>query len=102
MIHPPDCDCTDSLGCQLRRTGGVQLNPGQATSVRRGRPRSNAEYNGIERGISGERRPDGSFMPYLTPKGDTIPIREGRALRSKHREIRRRQHDQAVSAGHHH
>lgn len=102
MIHPPDCDCTDSLGCQLRRSGSLQLNTGAATTQRRGIPRSNAEYNGIERAVAGERRKGGTFMPYLNAKGETIPIREGRAQRHKHNEIRRRQHDEAVSAGHHH
>ncbi len=102
MIHPPDCTCTTSIGCLLRREGSIQLNTGSATTQRKGRPGSNAEYNGIERAIAGEARKGGTFMPYLTPDGKTIPIREGRALRHKHREIRRRQHDQAVSAGHHH
>lgn len=102
MIHPPDCTCTESLGCQLRRSGTLQLSAGQARSVWRGKARSNAEYNGIERAVAGERRKGGTFMPYLDATGKTIPIREGRALRHKHNEIRRRQHDQAVSAGHHH
>lgn len=101
MIHPPDCTCTDSLGCQLRRNGGVQLSAGAATSTRRGRSADNGRYNGWERSIAGEHR-KGGFMPYLTPKGDPVPIREHVAHRHHHREIRRRQHDQAVSAGHHH
>ena len=102
MIHPPDCTCETSLGCKLRREGSLQLNTGAATTTRKGRPRSNAEYNGWERGIAGERRKGGTFMPYLDAKGNTIPIKEHVAKRHHHKEIRRRQHDQAVSAGHHH
>ena len=101
MIHPSDCECTTSLGCQLRRSG-IQLSAGAATSTRKGKPGSNAEYNGIERGIAGERRKGGGFMPYLDAKGAVIPIKEHQAKRAHHKEIRRRQHDQAVSAGHHH
>lgn len=99
-MHPVGCECP-AYGCELRRKG-VQLSAGQARSTTKGKLGSNAEYNGIERAITGERRKGGTFMPYLDTKGNTIPIREGRAERSKHREIRRKQHDQAVSRGHHH
>ncbi len=101
MIHPPDCDCSETLGCRLRREGGVQLNTGDATSTRRGKPADNGRYNGWERGIAGEQR-KGGFMPYLDAKGEKIPMREHVAHRHHHHETRRRQHDQAVSAGHHH
>lgn len=100
MIHPPDCDCL-AYACRLRAKG-VQLSPGAATTQRRGKPGSNAEHNGWERGLAGEARRHGTFMPYLDATGKKIPIKQGVTDRSKHREIRRRQHDEAVAAGHHH
>lgn len=100
MMHAPDCEC-DAYGCVLRRKG-VQLSPGQARSVLKGQAGSNSEYNGVERAIAGERRKGGTFMPYLDKKGNTVPIKQHRANEAHHREIRRRQHDQAVSSGHHH
>jgi hypothetical protein len=100
MIHLPGCSC-EAYACQLRAKG-VQLSAGRATTIRKGKPGSNAEHNGWERGVAGERRKGGTFMPYLDAKGDVIPIREGVAKRAHHREIRQRHHDEAVAAGHHH
>lgn len=99
-IHDPDCRC-GAYACTLRAKG-VQLSAGQATSVRRGKPSSNAENNQWERGVAGEARKGGTFMPYLDGTGNVIPIKTGVEQKFKHREIRRRQHDRAVSAGHHH
>lgn len=48
------------------------MDAGAAKSNRRGKPDSNARYNGWERGVCGERRPDGSFMPYLTGEGSPV------------------------------
>lgn len=61
----------DSYGAKLRAKG-VQIDAGAAKSQRRGTPSSNAAYNGWERGITGEDRPDGTFMPYLDSKGDVV------------------------------
>lgn len=96
MIHPADCDC-GSYACELRAKG-VQTNAGAATSHRRGRPGSNAEYNGWERGFAGETRADGSFMPYT--HGDGTPIRNKEFAENRHTftERRRRQLSGATTA----
>lgn len=101
MIHPPDCTCTDTLGCRIRRESSLQLSPGQARTELKGRPRSQNQFNSWERGVAGEQR-KGGFMPYLDAKGNVIPIKKGTEKRFEHRETRRRQHERAVSAGHHH
>ena len=61
----------ESYGAKLRAKG-VQIGAGVATTVRRGTPESNSRYNGWERGLAGENRPGGTFMPYLDAKGDVI------------------------------
>jgi len=68
--HPRGCDC-QAYACRLRAKG-VQLDTGAATSVRKGKPDSNSRYNGWERGVVGEERPDGTFMPYLSGEGSPI------------------------------
>ena len=75
----------DSYGAKLRAKG-VQIDAGAAKSGRRGAPSSNSRYNGWERGITGERRPDGSFMPYIDGQGDVIRTKamsEGKHDRAK-------------------
>lgn len=54
------------------RAKGPQINAGAATSVHKGTRDSNARYNGWERGIAGESRPGGTFMPYLDAKGSVV------------------------------
>lgn len=61
----------DSYGAKLRAKG-VQIDAGAAKSGRRGRPSDNARYNGWERGVTGEHRPDGTFMPYLDSTGTVV------------------------------
>jgi hypothetical protein len=104
-VHAPGCEC-GAYACELRAKG-ITFDPGAARSTpRKGKPGSNAEHNGWERQLAGENRPGGTFMPYIDRDKNgnltTVPIKEGVAKRHKYREIRRRQHDQAVSAGHHH
>jgi hypothetical protein len=56
------------------RSKGVQIDAGQAKSHRSGEDKrdSNARFNNWERGVTGEHRPDGTFMPYLDTSGDVI------------------------------
>jgi hypothetical protein len=92
-IHPPDCDCT-SLGCTIRRGGGLQIPP-SATPTRTPQfaPRQ-PRFNSWEKGVAGETRPDGSFMPYLATDeaGDTRQVHVKEWSESPHlRAIRARQ-----------
>lgn len=84
MIHPPPCDC-GSYGCSLRAKG-VQISPAATpTKARKGKP-SEQRYNSWEKGKAGEKRKDGTFMPYLDAKGARIPIKKYSDARSKYDE----------------
>jgi hypothetical protein len=43
-----------------------------------------------ERGIAGERRPDGSFMPYLSGDGSPMGVHEAQSRHGDIEEMRRR------------
>lgn len=88
-IHPPDCNCV-TLGCVLRRGGGIQVPPSATpTRTRRFVPRQ-PRYMSWEAGVAGEHRPDGSFMPAIDgTTGDRIGIKrwsEEPALRVERRD----------------
>lgn len=83
----------DGYAAQLRGKG-MQIDAGAAKSVRKGTPDSNARYNGWERGITGEHRPGGGFMPYMDANGDVIKnkaMSSGKFDKAKER-LRQRQH----------
>lgn len=68
-------DCTQHLGCRLRAKG-MQLSPkATPTKTRRHkyRPPSQPSW---EAGVAGERRPDGSFMPYLDADRNEMGVKE--------------------------
>jgi hypothetical protein len=73
MATTPFGSDPNSYGARLRAKG-ICLDAGAAKSERKGKPSSNADYNGWERGVVGEHRPDGTFMPYLTGEGS--PVRQ--------------------------
>ena len=74
-MHPPDCEC-DAYGCQLRRKGVAISRAATPNKPMKGKPGSNAEYNSWEKGKAGEQRSNGTFMPYLDGKGNSIPIKK--------------------------
>jgi hypothetical protein len=80
----------DSYGAKLRAKG-VQVSPAGMARHNGKTPGSNAQYNGWERGIASEARPDGTRMPYLNGDGAAIPIKTFTENRSKYDEIRKRQ-----------
>lgn len=90
-IHPSDCTCDDSLGCQLRRSRALQLNAGAAKSTVRGRPRSNSEYNGWERGYAYVERPGGARMPILKDNGSRMRVKEASERAPEIRALEQRQ-----------
>ena len=65
----------DSYGARLRAKG-VQVHPA-ATPNRHNRkpPGNNARYNGWERGLAVEHRPNGTVMPYLDGHGSEIGVK---------------------------
>lgn len=86
MTHPDGCECP-LYGCELRRKG-IRYS-GTATPVARAhrafRPPSNCSW---EAGKAGERRPDGSFMPYLDGSGTPIRMKRWAEERQKLSTIR--------------
>jgi len=54
------------------RSKGVQISAAATPTSRKGKPGDNARYNGWERGIASEERPNGTRMPYLNAQGDPI------------------------------
>lgn len=89
-IHPPTCRCS-SYGCRRRREGLPSLASAATPSRKRHQPFRDPErvnHNSWERGVSGERRPDGSFMPYLDG-GRRIGVKEFGDRRRELTEARR-------------
>lgn len=81
-VHAPDCDC-DTYGCQLRRKG-IQVPP-SATPTRTPRfVQRRPRWNNWEKGIAGEHRRDGSFMPYIHANGAEIGVKEWSDNRRKY------------------
>jgi hypothetical protein len=89
VTHPPGCDCP-KYGCQLRRKG-LSFSADATPTARARRPFRKAEQPSWEKGISGEHRVDGSFMPYLTETGRKIRVKEAGERRHELTDIRRRQ-----------
>lgn len=71
--HPPDCGC-DTYGCRLRRKG-VVVSTAAMPSRRNNIPPRRPDP-AWERGRAGERRKDGSFMPYLDGSGEPIGVKK--------------------------
>lgn len=67
----PECD--EHYGCRLRNKG-LQLSP-KATpsrvSVRKFKPRP-MQHNSYGHGVTGEKRRDGTFMPYIDNTGSIV------------------------------
>lgn len=99
-VHASDCDC-DAYACELRRKS-ITVQPGVARHTpRKGTPDTNDHYNQMNRGVAGEHRPGGGFMPYLKPDANgvlqQVGVKEGRERRHEIRETRRRQREQATT-----
>lgn len=67
--------CVEHYGCRLREKG-VQLSP-SATPSRRKWAYRKPRTGQWEKGRVGETRPDGSWMPYLSPRtGEAMGVKE--------------------------
>jgi hypothetical protein len=63
-------------GCRLRQKG-VSVSPAATPSRRNTKPSTTfAPRNSWERGVAGEHRPDGSFMPLLDASGQSLGLKE--------------------------
>lgn len=89
MIHPDDCGC-DLYGCQLRRKG-VRYSSAATPTMRANKPFRRPSNCSWEAGKAGERRADGSFMPYLDERHKPIHVKEYGENRRKLDTIRTRQ-----------
>jgi hypothetical protein len=61
-------------GCELRHKG-IRLSAAAIPSRQNSVPPTTPNP-AWERGVAGEHRPDGSFMPYLTPDREPMPIKQ--------------------------
>lgn len=97
----PDCDT--HLGCRLRAKG-IHLGAGATpTRTKRQSTKPKEPYNAWERGIVGEHRPGGGFMPYLSKEGGVMRTKElaedRTQIESRLRELRSDPHVFAGTAG---
>lgn len=93
--HPYDPDC---YGCQMRDKGNflhASAIPSRQNSVP---PR--AADPAWERGVAGEYRVDGSFVPYLRADGEKIGVKEFGEKRHQYEQVIKELHtpDTKVSA----
>jgi hypothetical protein len=86
MIHQHGCEC-NSYGCQLRRKGITVAASATPSRGKRGKPAEHTN-NSWEKGIAGEHRGHGTFMPYLNDKGKPMTIKQGSEQRHKIKDIR--------------
>ena len=89
MVHDPDCGCP-AYACQLRAKG-IHFSADATPTSRAKRPWRPKVNSSWEAGVSGERRADGSFMPYMDARGRQIHVEGFGENRRKFTEIRRRQ-----------
>jgi hypothetical protein len=89
MVHEHGCEC-GSYGCQLRLKGITVSSSATPSRGKRGKPAEHTN-NSWEKGIAGENRGHGTFMPYLNDKGKPMSIKQGSEQRHKIKEIRARQ-----------
>lgn len=66
--------CEDHYGCRLRAKG-VAVAPSAMPSRRNTVPPRRADP-AWERGVAGEHRPGGGFMPFLGDDGKPMPVKE--------------------------
>jgi len=81
--------CTEHYGCRLRAKG-ISLSSA-ATPTRTARtPYRPIKQPSWEKGIEGQHRPDGSFMPLLNDKGKPMGVYEAQSNRKRINAMRRR------------
>lgn len=80
--HGDDC-----FGCRIQTVGFAP----SAMPTRRNMVPPRAPDPAWERGRAGERRVDGSWMPYLTASGDPIGVKQMQDKRAIYERARKRQ-----------
>lgn len=86
MTHPPDCQCS-TYGCVLRRKG-VQVALAATPSRHNRKPPRRTEPPAWNRGVVGEHRQGGGFMPYIDVHGEPIRNKQWASERRKLTAIR--------------
>ena len=96
-VHPLGCEC-GKYACTLR-SKGVQISAAATPTSHNRKAPAQHTNNSWEKQKAGEHRKGGGFMPYLDKHGSAIPIKTYTDKKATYKEIRRRQHDESVSAG---
>lgn len=89
MIHLPGCDC-GAYACELRRKD-IRFSSSATPTMRANHPFRPKTESSWEAGVAGERRADGSFMPYTDSSGRKIRVKEMAERRRELDTIRRHQ-----------
>lgn len=97
-VHATDCDC-DTYGCVLRRKGIALSNAATPNRPKR-RPWRPGNQPSWEKGLAGEKRGGGTFMPYLDKNPDgsmrRVHVKEGGERRHEISDIRARHRAQGI------
>lgn len=90
LKHEPNCGC-EAYACKLRRKG-IALSSAATPTRTQNRPfRPGPKFNSWEKGVAGEHRADGSFMPYLNEHGSPIGLKPFSENRREFEQTRSRQ-----------
>lgn len=95
-IHPHGCDC-NAYACQLRRKGVSISSKALPTRHNRKPPKAHTN-NQWEKGISGENRGHGTFMPYLGADGKPLPIKQKTDAEHKVKTLRAKLNAQSTTS----
>ncbi len=95
VTEDPDEVCQDCEGVVKRILQAPALTAAATPNRRNKIPPAKANP-AWERGISGEHRRDGSFVPYLKPDGTRIGVKEFADNRTKYERILREKNNQST------
>lgn len=81
----PDC-----FGCRIRAKA-LSYSRAASPTARSSKAPPRTPDPAWERGLAGEQRPGGTFMPYLNAKGDPMHVKEASGQRRRIADTRRKQ-----------
>ena len=82
--------CTEHYACTMRDKG-VAVSPAAMPTRHNRKSPAPHQYNNWERGIAGENRPGGGFMPYFDESGDPIRMKRYHEKRAHFDSVREQQ-----------
>lgn len=88
--YDPDC-----YACGLR-SKSIGFSGSATPTARASKKPPSTPDPAWERGFAGERRSDGSYMPYLNGQGDPMRVKEASTKRAEIRQVRRQHHNSGV------